>query len=112
MKPFKIFHKFTPLEISSSSTPSSSITSPNLQVAFNNLEPIKDTLVSQRVALHDNFLELVGKLHRVLWTVDVRHRFWLGFNLLKTNQLIPFTTTKVNSFTNRYQPYSGCKKTQ
>jgi hypothetical protein len=37
-----------------------------LPVAFNNIAPMKETLVSQRVTLHDNFFEPVGTLHTVL----------------------------------------------
>jgi hypothetical protein len=37
-----------------------------LLVAFNNLAPMKETLVRHRVALHGNFLKPVGTLHRVL----------------------------------------------
>jgi hypothetical protein len=36
-----------------------------LLVALNNLAPLKETLVRKRVTSHDNFLELVGKLHTV-----------------------------------------------
>jgi hypothetical protein len=56
-----------------------------LPVAFNNLAPMKETLVSRRVSLHSNFLEPVGTLHMVSHLLDVRRRF--GWYLISSKQI-------------------------